>query len=125
MIALAWKAAALMLLATPALAARSDVGMLPANGPALTCLDETGLQFVVTDNRDWLLLRQGRGAFRAQLVGGCPGIGRNRIIARRNTQGRLCGNDLIDVIDPVGGMNHGQCRIGRIEPVQIPKGARF
>jgi hypothetical protein len=115
----------LALLAAPALAARTDVGALPASGAAVKCLDETGLQFVVTGNRDWLLVRHGRGAFRAELVGGCPGMGANRIIARRNTQGRLCGNDLIEVIDPAGGMNYGQCRIGRIEPVSIPRGARF
>lgn len=107
------------------LTARTDVGALPASGVAVKCLDETGLQFVTTNNRDWLLLRHGRAAFRAELVGGCPGMGANRIIARRNTQGRLCGNDLIEVVDPVGGMNHGQCRIGRIEPVTVPRGARF
>lgn len=115
----------LAVLAAPALAARTDVGALPASGPAVKCLDETGLQYVVTGNRDWLLVRQGRGTFRAELVDGCPGMGANRIIARRNTQGRLCRNDLINVVDPVGGMNYGQCRIGRIEPIAVPRGARF
>jgi hypothetical protein len=117
---------ALLALATaPANAARTDIGVLPATGAAVKCLDETGLQFVVTDNRNWLLVRQGRSAFRAELVGGCPGISANRIIARVGTQGRLCRNDLINVIDPVGGMNYGQCRIGWIEPVALSRGTRF
>lgn len=115
----------LLLLPAPALAAPADVGALAATGPALPCLDETGLQFVITNSRDWLLLRHGRGAFRAELVGGCPGLNRQRIIVRRNTQGRLCRNDLIEVIDPAGAMNYGQCRIGRIEPVAISRGARL
>ncbi len=115
----------LALLAAPVQAARTDVGALPVSGAAVTCLDETGMQYVVTDSRDWLLLRQGRGAWRAEMVDGCPGLGRFRIIVRANTQGRLCRNDLINVVDPVGGMNFGQCRIGRIEPVTVPRRARF
>ena len=112
-------------LANPVGAARIDIGAVPATGPAVPCVEEGGLQLVTTDSPDWLVLRQGRSMWRAALIGGCPRLGRNRIIARINTQGRLCFNDLVAVIDPVGGMNHGQCRIGRIEPVAIPKGARF
>jgi hypothetical protein len=115
----------LALSATPTAAARVEIGALPAAGPAVKCLEESGLQLVTTDSPQWRVLRQGRNAWRAALVDGCPRLGRNRIIARRNTQGRLCFNDLVEVIDPVGGMNLGQCRIGRIEPVSIPKGARF
>jgi hypothetical protein len=115
----------LALLAAPALAARTDVAALPVSGAVVNCLDEHRIQYVVTDNRDWLLLRQGRNNWRAEMVGGCPGLSRFRIIVRANTQGRLCRNDLINVVDPVGGMNFGQCRIGRIEPIAVPKGARF
>jgi len=115
----------LALIAQPAVAARVDIGALQASGAVVTCVDEAGLQLVVTGNRNWLLLRQGRGTLRAELVDGCSGMGRNRIIVRANAQGRLCRNDLIGVVDPVGGMNYGQCRIGRIEPIVIPKGARL
>jgi hypothetical protein len=112
-------------LANPVAAARVDIGAVPATGPAVTCVEESGLQLVTTDSPDWLVLRQGSNTWRAALIDGCPRLGRNRIIARINTQGRLCFNDLVAVIDPVGGMNHGQCRIGRIEPVTIPRGVRF
>lgn len=117
-----------LLLAAPAIAAapKVDIASLPATGPAQMCVVDKGANMVVTSRTDMIMVRAGAGWFRAALPGGCPSLTSNRIIVRRTTMSQLCHNDLFEVVDPMGvGMSYGLCRIGMLEPVSVPKGARF
>ena len=117
-----------LLLAAPAIAAapKADITTFAATGPARMCVTDKGANIVVTSRTDMVMVRAGSGWFRAALPGGCPSLTPNRIIVRRTTMSQLCHNDLFEVVDPMGvGMSYGLCRIGMLEPVSVPKGARF
>ena len=114
-------------LAVPSFAApRVDLTTLPAIGPAQMCVTDKGANIVMTSRTDMVMVRAGNGWFRATLPGGCPALTPNRIIVRRTTMSQLCRNDVFEVVDPMGpGMSYGLCRFGMLEPMSVPRGARF
>lgn len=106
-------------------APRLDVGMLAATGEARRCLLSREIRSWRTVGQRWLMVEAGKGWYRSEIPGGCPGLGQNRILERRNTVGLTCKGDQFGIFDPLTRLDYGLCGIGEWVPVTVPKGARF
>lgn len=51
---------------------------------------------------------------------GCPGLEAGRSIQTRTTASQLCAGDIVQVFDPVSGMDYGSCPLGEFVPYARP-----
>ena len=113
---------ALLAAALPA-TARPDPAVVPAAGPAATCLIVGRQLDYKVISEQVLLVRAGGRWHRSRLPDGCPGLVPNRVLVRREASPRLCANDLLEVRDNFTPQGFSLCRIGPLEPLE--KGLRF
>lgn len=99
----------------------------PATGPAVDCINLSGVVSRRPLGRDMLLFEMlGGGAYRNKLAEDCPGLERaahSEAIAFETTGSRLCRNDTIRVFDPSSALGPNaspRCRIGRFTPIKRP-----
>jgi hypothetical protein len=70
---------------------------------------------------DTLIYRDGGRLWRAEVVGGCPGLNRDPIIVNDVYGSQLCRNDRFRTIERTGGIPGPYCRFGNFTPYTRPK----
>ena len=97
-----------------------DVYPVDESVEAERCISLTRIRSTeILNERNILFVMRGKQVYRNVLPRRCPGLRRNQTFSYRASQGRLCDNDLITIVDNPGfGQIPGpSCAIGKFYPI--------
>jgi hypothetical protein len=86
------------------------------SGTAISCVPLRDLGGNRSAGQGAVIFGSGNRVWVNRPPAGCPVIRHGRTVTLRTTGSQLCRGDIINVVDPVSGINYGSCGVGDFEP---------
>ena len=88
-------------------------------GEALSCVNSRDLQGNRSVGEEAIIFEgTGRRIYVNRPAAGCPTLGLGRALRIRTPSTRFCRGDIVNVFDPVSGIDYGSCSLGDFTPYE-------
>ena len=93
------------------------------SGPPVSCVPLRNLGGNRSAGEGAVIFGSGSRVFVNRPPAGCPLVRNGRALSLRTTASQICRGDIVNVFDPVSGINYGSCGLGDFTPYErLPGG---